>query len=160
MDNASPGDWHVTFDVANFSGAEAPRYGRRIGGPPFPNPTGTQTCRPIRQCRSGEASAFPRFRKAKLSLWKSASPIVTRTRRSAGKSLALEAASTATTRRNSGSSPATMTSLDRSLSSFRPPCGYAAAVSYRAPARVHGQHLSSRCPLAEPQQWATSGHLH
>lgn len=59
MDNASPGDWHVTFDVANFSGAEAPRYGRRIGGPPFPNPTGTQNVSTHTTVPIGRSVSFP-----------------------------------------------------------------------------------------------------
>jgi hypothetical protein len=84
MDNASPGDWHVRFDVANFSGAEAPHYGMRIGGPPFPNPTGTQNVSTHTTVPIGRSVSFSRFRKAKLSLWKSASPIATRTRRSGG----------------------------------------------------------------------------
>jgi hypothetical protein len=43
MDNVSPGDWHVVFDVANFAGAPpGPRYGRQTSGPPFPDATGTR----------------------------------------------------------------------------------------------------------------------
>jgi hypothetical protein len=36
MDSVSVGDWHVFFNVANFAGSDAPRYGRRIDGPAFP----------------------------------------------------------------------------------------------------------------------------
>lgn len=110
MDNASPGDWHVTFDVANFSGAEAPRYGRRIGGPPFPNPTGLKTCRPIR-VPIGRSVSFPSISQSETLVVEVRVADCDQDAPLGGKSLALEAASTATTRRNSGSYPATMTSF-------------------------------------------------
>jgi hypothetical protein len=59
MDNVSPGDWHVIFNVVNFSGAEAPRYGRRVDGPPFPNPEDTQNVSTGETVSIGRSVSFP-----------------------------------------------------------------------------------------------------
>jgi hypothetical protein len=37
MDNFSPGDWNVSFEARNFASDQAPRYGRIVFGPSFPN---------------------------------------------------------------------------------------------------------------------------
>ncbi len=59
MDNLSVGDWHVFFDVANFVGEAAPRYGRRIDGPSFPASGGARNVSTGETVSIGRTVSFP-----------------------------------------------------------------------------------------------------